>query len=120
MKRIILVCALALALPVTGCHRTSVAPPPPLVNQVNAFDGTSYRTLMVLQASLNSLKSSIQNDSANLGSLKPALNNALTDYNLAVAAWKIYHTTQANQQTVTEALNKTQGDVNSLQTAVKK
>lgn len=117
MKKLLL--ALALALPLTGCHNTNLAPTPPLVNQVNDFDGTTYRSLIALQASLNSLKASIQGNTANLGSLKPALNKAISDYNLAQAAWKIYHTTQSNQQDVTDSLTKAQTDITNLQKAVK-
>lgn len=117
MKKLLL--ALTLALPLSGCHKANVAPPPPLVNQVNDFDGTTYRSLITLQASLNSLKGSIQADPTNLSSLKPALNQAISDYNLAQAAWKVYHTTQANQQDVTDSLNKAQSDVTNLQKAVK-
>jgi len=121
MKRIFAAIALAGALfaPV-GCHNTNMAPTPPLINSVNAFDSTSYRSLITLQASLNSLKASIAADSTNLGSLKPTLNQAIADFNVAQTAWKIYHATQSNQQDVTDTLNKTQGDISNLQSKVGK
>lgn len=120
MKRVILAIALALTpLGVVGCAHTATAPTPPLVNAVNAFDETSYRTLITIQGSLNSLKASIAADPSNLSSLKPALNQAIADYNISMSAWKIYHATQTNQQTVTETLNKAQADVANLQTKVK-
>ncbi len=109
----------ALLAPV-GCGHTATAPTPPLINAVNSFDETSYRSLVTLQGSLNSLKASIAADPTNLNSLKPALNQAIADFDIAQSAWKIYHSTQSNQQTVTETLNKTQTDITNLQAKVGK
>ncbi len=120
MKKIFLYLTLALTpMGVVGCAHTATAPVPPLVNAVNAFDETSYRALVTLQGSLNSLRTSIAADPTNLSSLKPALNQAIGDYNIAESAWKIYHSSQSNQQDVTDTLNKAQSDVSKLQTAVR-
>ena len=118
MKKVLLL--LALTFPLSGCLKTNLVPPAPLVNQVNDFDGQTYRSLIILQGALNSLGSSIKADPANLNSLKPAFNQASGDYNLAQAAWRIYHSTQSNQQDVTETLNKAQADVTNLQKEVQK
>jgi hypothetical protein len=95
------------------------------VNQVNDFDGTTYRALITLQGSLNSLGDSIKNDPTNLGSLKPAFNQATADYNTAMAFWKTYHAAAAagqaaDQQGTADALAKAQNDVSNLKGQVTK
>lgn len=105
----------ALILPI-GCKAT--APTPPLVpNAVNQFDQDSYKALMAAQATLNSLKASVQSD-PNAASLKPILNQAIGDYNIADVAWQTYHAaavtasaTSAQQQAVTNSLNAVQADL---------
>jgi hypothetical protein len=90
------------------------------VNQVNDFDGASYRALVVLQASLNSLKSSIDSDPDHLGSLKPSLNAAIASYDTAISFYKVYHATQSNQAQVTASLNAAQTALSGLQAQVTK
>lgn len=123
MKRILTKALLAAAcvLPVAGCHITNVAPPPPLVSQVNDFDGQTYRALIALQASLSSLQADIKAHEE-LAGLKSAVDATGAQYNLAVTAWKTYHAaaTAANQQAAAVALANAQNSVNALSKEVTK
>lgn len=123
-RRVLLAGSLLLAslssATLTGCKpATSTTPPAALApGAVNQFDQDSYATLMAAQASLNSLKQSVAQDPANLASLKPILNQAISDYNIAEAAWQVYHAaaqagsaTTAQQTAVTTSLTAVQSDL---------
>ena len=116
MKRIAL--ALILCLAPLGCAHKASAPAPPISGQVNDFDGQSYRSLMTFQASLDSLKADIAKDPTNLTTLKPIVNQAGADYNLAMTTWQVYHAaavagqaTSAQQAAVANSLNTVQADL---------
>ena len=105
-----------LALPLlAGCGAVQTATPPAALapGALNQFDQDSYKALLALQASLKSLNASYAANPAQLASLKPALDQAATDYNIAELAWQTYHAvaTAANQTAVTNALNKVQTDI---------
>lgn len=126
MKNLIKSISLAAILSVglAGC-KTVTTPTPPLIGQVSTFDGQSFLALEAVSASLNSLKSSVQTD-PNLIALKPALNQAITDYDAAEVLWQTYHAaavvnaaTAAQQTTLQTAITKVQTDVTALQTTTK-
>ncbi len=111
--------ALALCLCLAGCKASTTTPPAALApGAVNSFDQTAYQTLMTVQATLNSLSSSITND-PKLAGLKAPLNQAIGDYDLALVAWQTYHAaaTTANQAAVAAAVTKVQADATNLQKA---
>lgn len=123
MKRVPRCLRLASSLILAGCLagcgavKAPTQPPPPLLQgAVNQFDQDSYKTLVAVQASINSLNQSYRANPTGLASLKPILDQAATDYNLAELTWQTYHTaaTLANQQAVTAALNKVQADLASV------
>lgn len=104
-----------LLLAALGCATATAPapPPPPIAGAVNAFDQTSYQTLIAVQATLTSLNNSYKANPTGLASLKPILDQAATDYNLAELTWQTYHVaaTAANQAAVTAALTKVQSDL---------
>lgn len=112
----------ALMVPLSGCRAANSTTPPAALapGALNQFDQDSYSSLMAAQAALNSLTTSVATDS-NLAILKPTLNQAITDYDVAELAWQTYHAaaTAANQTAVTNALNTVNADVTNLQKAVK-
>lgn len=112
---------LLLAICIIGCHPASAPTPPLAPGALNSFDQTSYTALMTAQASLNSLKASVQGNSS-LSSLTVPLNQAIADYDIAQTAWELYHAsaTTANEAVVTTALTKVQTDVTNLNSAVSK
>lgn len=116
-----IVLAAALALPLAGCHSTSAPPPPLVTGALNQFDQASFQALMAVQATLNSLKTSIEANTA-LAYLKPTINQAITDYNTAQLAYSIYHGAASadNQQILITAIQKVQADVTGLQGAISK
>ena len=107
-----------LLLAVIGCKpaTTPTPPPPPIAGAINAFDQTSYQTLIAVQATITSLNNSYKANPTGLASLKPVLDQAATDYNLAELTWQTYHATAtaANQAAVTAALTKVQSDLASV------
>jgi hypothetical protein len=118
MKRMILSLVAAICiLPLAGCPSTSSTTPPAALapGAVNQFDQTSYATLMAVQASLKSLNASYAANPTGLAVLKPVLDQAAADYNLAELAWQTYHVaaTTANQAAVTSAITKVQSDMTS-------
>jgi hypothetical protein len=113
---------LFLSLSLVGCHATApTPPPPPLAGAVNAFDQTSYQTLIAVQATLTSLNNSYKANPTGLASLKAILDQAANDYNLAELTWQTYHTaaTAVNQAAVTAALTKVQSDLAATAGATK-
>ena len=82
------VCLIAL-VGLAGCATTSTVPSHP--NQINAFDGAAYDTLITVQASINQAKTLI----VTFPQFKADLNAVISGYNAAQAAYKVYHTTGA-------------------------
>ena len=107
----------ALLVPI-GCKSATAPtpPPPPIAGALNAFDQTSYQTLIAVQATITSLNNSYKANPAGLASLKPILDQAAADYNLAELTWQTYHSaaTAANQAAVTASLTKVQSDLASV------
>lgn len=117
MKRAILAATLMCAaiIPI-GC-KTASAPPAPLVTgAVNQFDQDSYKALLAVQASLNSLNASYKANPTALASIRPALDQAAVDYNAAIVLWNAYHAaaTAANYTSLNTALTKVQLDVSNV------
>ena len=116
MKRCAILLAACLCV---GCHSASTTTPPAALapGALNQFDQTSYQTLLAVQATLNSLEASYKANPTQLATLKPLLDQASTDYNIAELAWQTYHAaaTAANQQAVTNAIAKVNSDVSNLQ-----
>ena len=84
-------CAFLVAVMVS-CATTNTAPTVPAhPNQINAFDGAAYDTLITVQASINQAKTLI----VTFPQFKADLNAVISGYNAAQAAYKIYHTTGA-------------------------
>ena len=117
MKRFLpLILCLAL-----GCARTTaptVPAPPPIAGAVNQFDQDSYKTLIAVQATINSLNKSYHDNPTGLATLKPILDQAAVDYNAAELIWQTYHAaaTAANQAAVTAALTRVQSDLANVST----
>jgi hypothetical protein len=112
MRRFLLCLPLLFAL---GCAKATAPtpPPPPLAGAVNQFDSESYKTLIAVQATITSLNASYKANPTGLASLKPILDQAATDYNLADSLWQAYHAaaTAANQAALTAQLTKVQSDL---------
>jgi hypothetical protein len=122
MKKALAVLVMAVGmLSLSGCQKTVAAPAPPLVDQINTFDGDTYRSLILVQASLDSLKADIAKNSQ-LAYLQPSVDQAGQQYNVAMLAWKTYHAaaTAANQQAAAQALARVQASVKTLSTQVPK
>lgn len=103
----------AMLIP-AGCMTASTNPAKLAPGAVNLTDQTIYDSLMVAQASLNSLKTS----AATNPSLKPYVNQAITDYDVAEAAWQTYHTAASLNPNISSAaaqsaLNKVQADLSA-------
>lgn len=107
--------ALALCIPMLGCGAVQTTTPPAALapGALNQFDQDSFKALLAFQASLKSLNASYAANPTGLAALKPAIDQAANDYNLAELAWQTYHAvvTAANQAAVTSALNKVQSDI---------
>lgn len=86
---------LVIALATIGCATKtgvgSVAHP----NQISAFDGWAYDSLIVAQGALTQAKVEV----IQFPTAKPILNEAIAAYNTAVAGYKIYHTTGGGDTT---------------------
>lgn len=67
-----------------GCVKQTTPSHP---NQINAFDGIAYDTLVSVQAGLTQAKAL----APQFPQYKVALNDAIVGYNAAIAAYKLYH-----------------------------
>ena len=111
MKRFLAVALMCFAF--AGCKPvTTTQPLAP--GAANSIDQAIYSSLMVAQASLNSLKASVPANPQ----LKPYVNQAITDYNIADAAWQTYHTAvtinpSASPAAAQAALSKVQADLSA-------
>ncbi len=105
------VVTLALAM---GCHKTVTAPVP---GQLNTFDAYAYRVLADAQAAINSFKASIQSGKVpETPTLKTVLNQAITDYNAANAAYQAWHAAGGNGPTapVAAAITQLNSDITNV------
>lgn len=85
--------AALLVFLLAACATTNTTPAHP--NQINAFDGAAYDTLITVQASLNQAKTLI----GSYPQYKTDLNIALLAYNEAIAVYEVYHVSVATAQT---------------------
>ena len=116
MKRIAILLAVCL---VVGCKVAPTNPATLAPGADNAFDQTTYQALMTVQASLLNLQATLLNPATSaqtVSVLKPYFNQATTDYDIAVVAWKAYHTAAASNPSastaqVQSALTKVQTDI---------
>lgn len=102
-----------MAIPFTACKPTTTTHPL-APGAANSTDQAIYSSLMVAQASLNSLKASVPSNPQ----LKPYVNQAITDYNIAEVAWQTYHAAVALNPSVSPAaaqaaLSKVQADLSA-------
>jgi hypothetical protein len=106
--------SLILILALTpGCHH-AVAPVP---GQLNTFDAYAYRVLADAQAAINDFKSSVTSGKLpETPTTKAALNQAITDYNLANIAYQAWHSGggTGSTSTVNGPLNILQNDIATL------
>lgn len=97
-----------------ACHKNVVTAPVP--GQLNTFDAYAYRVLYDAQAAINSFKGSA---SASNPSVKPVLNQAIADYDIAESAYQVWHAAGGTGSTVavTQAISKVQSDIAGIATA---
>lgn len=82
-----------------GCKAANATLP---AGAINSFDATSYQSLMVAQATLNTFKAQAPNFPQ--PPFKTALNQAIADYNVAESAWQVYHAGNGTSAAVTAAM----------------
>ncbi len=121
MKRILAAIALgAVLIAPMGCKKPSAANPVTLApGAYNQTDQTLFQSLMAVQASLNSLKATLANPQTTaqtVNTLKPYVNQAITDYNIAEVAWQTYHAAlmtnaSASPAAAQAAISKVQTDL---------
>ena len=107
-----------LMLICAGCAKQVSAPVP---GSLNAFDATSYRTLMDAQAAIDSVKADVAKGVIVLGpTQKNVLNQAIADYNTAQASWHVYHSgATADTVGLTNAINQLVADVANIVTQIR-
>lgn len=101
--------AVVLAILLAGCAK-NLTPSHP--NQINAFDGVAYDTLITVQGSLNQAKAL----APQFPQFKLELNQAIAAYDSAIAAYKLYHTSAAGAPDMTAL----QTQINALVASVSK
>lgn len=113
MKRFFLSLVLATAVLGIACNKPVQAPVP---GSLNAFDASSYRSLIDAQAAINAVKTDAAAGKIVLTPAeKTVLNKAIADYNIAEAAWQAYHAgTTADTATLTTAINQLVADIAAL------
>lgn len=112
MKRFAIVLMLSLAM--MGCKKTVSAPVP---GELNTFDAYVYRVLLDSQAAINSFKSS---PSAQNSSIKPILNQVISDYDIVEAAYQTWRAVGGTGSTapITAGITKLNTDLGSLQAGI--
>lgn len=114
----ILACAILIAslvgftTSVVGCKQVAASLP---TGALNTFDADSYESLMVAQATLNTLKADAPAIEVSVPQFKTVLNQAIADYNIAENAWQTYHDGGANGPAVTTALSTLATDILKVQ-----
>lgn len=112
MRKILTLALLTLAFSV-GCAKQITAPIP---GQLNAFDGTCYRTLMDAQAALNSVKANVAAGTLTLTPTQTKVfDQIVADYNTADALWQTYHAGATQDTTaLTAAINQLIADIATI------
>lgn len=105
--------AILLLLFTVGCHKTVTAPVP---GQINTFDAYAYRVLFDAQAAINSFKGSTSGQNP---SVKPLLNQAISDYDIAESAYQVWHAAGGTGPTtaISQGIAQVQNDINAIATA---
>ena len=121
MKRI-LIPLLALAM-LAGCKTVTTTPAtaPTLTGACNAADSAMFQTLVFAQGSILNLKATLadpQTAPKTVTTLTPYYNQAKTDYDIAIAAWKGYHAAcilnpSLSPATAQSSVNKLNTDIQS-------
>jgi len=112
MKQFLLIVVVAIAMGVTGCATKAVVAPVP--GQINTFDAYAFRVLADAQAAINAFKADVQSGKVTeTPAIKAALNQAITDYDAAEAAYQIWHATGGAGSTaaLTVQINKLPTDI---------
>lgn len=114
--RILKIALISLALLVpAGCVKPNATPPALAPGAYNRTDQLLYQSLMAAQATIDSLKKSVDANPQ----IKPALNQAILDYNVAEVAYQTYHASlltnpQASPAPVQAAVAKVQTDLTGV------
>lgn len=117
MKALIVLAAVLMILPPTGCNKATTTTPATLApGAYSTFDQQAFQVLSSSQATLNSLKAS------NVPQIKTALNQAILAYNAAEAAYQTFHAALAAGQQpstapVSTSLATLQTSISAVQTA---
>jgi len=94
----------------TGCHVQFSHP-----NQINAFDGGAYDTLILAHGALTALRTSI---SADFPRYAPDFNKAADTYNAAVVIYSAYRSSSNAQPSVSAALGNLAVSITSLESVL--
>ena len=90
-----------------GCKKATATNPATLApGAYNSVDQTLYQSLMAVQASLNHLKATLADPKATaqtVTTLKPYVNQVITDYDIAEVAWQTYHASLATNANASPA-----------------
>ena len=102
-----------------GCASKSTVTAP-LPGAINSFDQVSYQALMDSQAAINAVKADVASQKVTLtATQKKVLNQAITDYDVAQAAWQAYHAgATSNTAALTQAINQIVADIAALATQI--
>ena len=93
-----------------GCHVQSSHP-----NQINAFDGGAYDTMMLAHGALTSLRASMATD---FPQYVPEFNQTVEAYNTAVVVYAAYRNSTQDETSVSAALGSLAVGVTSLESAL--
>lgn len=93
----------------TGCNRYVVHP-----GSLNQADSAAYDSLLVAKSSIDTAKAELTSGILPV-TAKPLLNNVITAYNVAEAAWHVYHDTSPTNP---QLLTTLQTDLNNMAQAL--
>jgi len=113
MKKITTLLLALTLLAALGCAKKVSAPVP---GSINSFDALSYQTLMDVQAAITAVKLDISSGKfAPTPAQKAVVNQAITDYDLAEAAWHAYHSGATGDATgLSTAINQCIADIAAI------
>jgi hypothetical protein len=94
----------------TGCHVQLSHP-----NQINAFDGAAYDTMVLAHGALLSLRAKVATD---FPEYAPVFNGAIEAYNTAVVVYSTYRNSAGNESSVSTALGNLTVGITSLESAL--
>jgi len=111
MKKFVLVGLLALTVALSGCPSAKTPDQP--ATPAASWDTITYQTLISVQAALNGAKA----QAAALPQFKTQINQAITAYNAAEAAFKLYETgakNPADQSVINQQISAVASQVTAL------